>query len=75
MEPLIKSWVIISCVNYGVHGELKKRVVALLAMSAFFNLLGASKTCADFCDPTAVFRLNNITIISNAMQCNAMLYI
>jgi hypothetical protein len=40
-----------------VHGEFEKRVVTLLVMSAFSNFPGASRACADFRDPTAVFRI------------------
>jgi hypothetical protein len=40
-----------------VHGEFEKRVVTLLVMSAFLNSAGASRACADFRDPTAVFRI------------------
>ncbi|MGV6818228.1 MAG: hypothetical protein ACWA44_13275 [Thiotrichales bacterium] len=32
--------------------------VTLLVMSDFSVLPGAPRACADFCDPTAVFRLN-----------------
>jgi hypothetical protein len=39
-----------------VHGKFEKRVVTLLVMSAFSNFPGASRACADFRDPTAVFR-------------------
>jgi len=41
-----------------VHRELKNCVVTFWVMSQFFNFLGASRGCADFRDPTAVFRLN-----------------
>jgi hypothetical protein len=40
-----------------VHGEFEKRVVTLLVMSAFSNFPGTSRACADFRDPTAVFRI------------------
>jgi hypothetical protein len=40
-----------------VHGGFEKRVVTLLVMSAFLNFPGASRACADFRDPTAVFRI------------------
>ena len=39
-----------------VHGEFEKRVVTLLVMSVFSNFPGASRACAGFRDPTAVFR-------------------
>jgi len=42
----------------GVDGEIKKVEVTSGVMRHFFILPGASKTCADFCDPTAVFRFN-----------------
>jgi hypothetical protein len=41
-----------------VHGEFEKRVVTLLVMSAFSHFPGASRACADFRDPAAVFRFN-----------------
>ena len=46
-------------------------------MSQFLHFLGASRGCADFRDPTAVFRLNDgLGLIVNAgqdiaMWCNA----
>jgi hypothetical protein len=40
-----------------VHGEFEKRVVTLLVMSDFSNFPGASRACAGFRDPTAVFRI------------------
>jgi hypothetical protein len=45
------------------HRELKNWVVTLWVMSQLFHFLGASRDCADFRDPTAVFRLkhNRIT--------------
>ena len=58
-----------------VIGEFEKRVVdtmegvnvenagaifyPLWVMSAFSNFPGASRACADFCDPTAVSRLTH----------------
>ncbi|MDA0738879.1 MAG: hypothetical protein O3A59_08010 [Nitrospirae bacterium] len=42
----------------GVHGEIQKGVVTLVVMSHFWILPGASRGCADFCDPTAVSRFN-----------------
>jgi hypothetical protein len=39
-----------------VHGGFKKFVVTLLVMRTFLNLSGASITCADLRDPTAVSR-------------------
>jgi len=43
----------------GVHGEIKKFVVALWVMRHFFIVRGAPRACVDFCDPTAVSRLNS----------------
>ena len=40
-----------------VHREFKNCVVTFWVMSQFFNFLGATRGCADFRDPTAVFRL------------------
>ena len=40
-----------------VHREFKNCVVTFWVMSQFFNFLGASRDCADFRDPTAVFRI------------------
>jgi hypothetical protein len=40
-----------------VHGGFKKFVVTLLVMRTFLNLSGASITCADLRDPTAVSRI------------------
>jgi hypothetical protein len=40
-----------------VHGGFKKFVVTLLVMRAFLNSSGASITCADLRDPTAVSRI------------------
>ncbi len=40
-----------------MHGEIKKVVVTLVVMRHFFILPGASRACADFCDPTAVSRI------------------
>ena len=42
----------------GVHGEIKKFVVTLGVMRHFFIVRGAPRACVDFCDPTAVSRLN-----------------
>ena len=36
--------------------ELKNCVVTFWVMSQFFNFLGTSRGCADFRDPTVVFR-------------------
>ena len=41
-----------------VHGEWKNCVVTFWVMSQFFHFLSASRDCADFRDPTAVFRMN-----------------
>jgi hypothetical protein len=38
-----------------VQRELKNCVVTFWVMSQIFNFLGASRGCADFRDPTAVF--------------------
>ncbi len=40
-----------------VHRECKNGVVTFWVMSQLFHFLGASRGCADFRDPTAVFRL------------------
>jgi hypothetical protein len=40
-----------------VHRECKNCVVTFWVMSQLFHFLGASRGCADFRDPTAVFRL------------------
>ncbi len=39
------------------HGECKNCVVTFWVMSQLVHFLGASRGCADFRDPTAVFRL------------------
>ena len=39
-----------------MHRELENCVVTFWVRSQFFNFLGASRGCADFRDPTAVFR-------------------
>jgi hypothetical protein len=41
-----------------VHRECNNCVVTFWVMSQLFHFLGASRGCADFRDPTAVFRLN-----------------
>jgi len=38
------------------HRELKNCVVTFWVMSQLFNVLGASRDCADFREPTVVFR-------------------
>ena len=38
------------------HREWKNGVVTFWVMSQWFHFLGASRECADFRDPTAVFR-------------------
>jgi hypothetical protein len=43
-----------------VHGKFGKLVVTLLVMRGFSNFPGASRACAYFRDPTAVFRFNAI---------------
>jgi len=40
-----------------VHREWTHCVVTFSVMSRFVHFLGASRDCADFRDPTAVFRL------------------
>jgi hypothetical protein len=40
-----------------VHRECKNCVVTFWVMSQFLHFLGASRGCADFRDPTAVFRI------------------
>jgi antitoxin ParD1/3/4 len=40
-----------------VHREWKNCVVTFWVMSQLFHFLGASRGCADFRDPTAVFRI------------------
>jgi len=40
-----------------VHRECTNCVVTFWVMSQFVHFLGASRGCADFRDPTAVFRL------------------
>ncbi len=40
-----------------VHRECINCVVTFLVMSQFLHFLGASRACADFRDPTAVFRM------------------
>ncbi len=44
--------------DIGVHGEIQKVVVTSVVMRHFCFLSGAPRACADFCDPTAVSRLN-----------------
>jgi len=41
-----------------VHREFKNCVGTFWVMSQFLHFLGAARGCADFRDPTAVFRLN-----------------
>jgi hypothetical protein len=41
-----------------VHREFEKLVVTLLVIRAFSNYVGASRVCADFRDPAAVYRFN-----------------
>ena len=41
-----------------VHRECTNCVVTFWVMSQFLHFLGASRGCADFRDPTAVFRFN-----------------
>ncbi len=47
--------------DIGVDGEIKKSVVTSVVMRHFFILPGAPRACADFCDPTAVSRLNHLS--------------
>ena len=44
--------------DIGVHGEIQKVVVTFVVMRHFCILPGAPRACADFCDPTAVSRLD-----------------
>ena len=41
-----------------VHRECTNCVVTFWVMSQFVHFLGVSRGCADFRDPTAVFRFN-----------------
>ena len=43
-----------------VHRECTNCVVTFWVMSQFLHFLGASRGCADFRDPTAVFRFTQI---------------
>ncbi len=43
-----------------MHGEIKKFVVTSVVMRHFLIVPGASRACADFCDPTAVSRFKEI---------------
>ena len=45
-----------------VHREFKNCVVTFWVMSQFLHFLGASRGCADFRDPTAVFRLRGLPL-------------
>ncbi len=40
-----------------VHSEVKNCVVTLLVISKFLDLLGASRACVDFRDPTTFPRI------------------
>ncbi len=44
-----------------VHRECTNRVVTFWVMSQFLHVLGASRGCADFRDPTAVFRFKRFS--------------
>ncbi len=44
-----------------VHRKFINCVVTFWVMSQFLHFLGASRGCADFRDPTAVFRLKHYT--------------
>ncbi|MCP4289585.1 MAG: hypothetical protein GY792_35045 [Gammaproteobacteria bacterium] len=44
-----------------MHSEIEKLVITLLVMRSFSVLLGAPKACLDFREPTAVFRLKDLT--------------
>jgi hypothetical protein len=46
-----------------VHREWKNCVVTFWVMSQFSHFLGASKGCADFRDPTAVFRFKDVALV------------
>jgi hypothetical protein len=51
-----------------VAREWNHCVVTFWVMSQLFHFLGASRGCADFRDPTAVFRLNlSLAILINQM--------
>ncbi len=52
-----------------VHRECKNCVVTFWVMSQFLHFLGASRGCADFRDPTAVFRLNDVLGCSAVLWC------
>jgi len=45
--------------DIGVHVETQKGVVIFVVMRHFCILPDAPRACADFCDPTAVSRLNH----------------
>ena len=53
-----------------VHREFKNCVVTFWVMSQFFNFLGASRDCADFRDPTAVFRIMGKTVAFRLQKCS-----
>jgi hypothetical protein len=57
-----------------VHGEFEKRVVTLLVMSAFSNFPGASRACAGFRDPTAVFRFKGRQPYNTASEMQTLVY-
>ena len=42
------------------HREWKNGVVTFGVMSPLFHFLGAARGCADFRDPTAVFRIMRV---------------
>jgi hypothetical protein len=54
-----------------VHRESKNCVVTFWVMSQFLHFLGASRGCADFRDPTAVFRLIVLSRKGNNDDLNA----
>ncbi len=43
-----------------VHRECTNCVVTFWVMNQFLHFLGASRGCADFRDPTAVFRFKDV---------------
>ena len=52
------------------HRECTNCVVTFWVMSQLFHFLGASRGCADFRDPTAVFRLKEPLNINGRIKTN-----
>ncbi len=50
-----------------MHREIKKFVVTLLVMRSFLILLGASRACVDFREPTEVSRILGKVMTSNSV--------